>query len=531
MPFSKKITMSAVADERAAASAALDSANERLAALCQSHSATFVAVEKRNQKIAESLKSLLEKLPETDTTKDALQQNALGDLTERHRIRRRTLLQHASLLELLELPVILDACVRSQMYDEALQIAAFSTQQLHSHDSPIIQNVVKEIKHRQNDLRHHLLARFKSTVSMPECLEVITAIRRLNTIELEHTMENLEHAHEMSEYKLAVDFLEARDVWLESGTNQSTALMDAMEAYRTRVFAIATQYNAIFPSYENLLALWLSRRIQRYLGLLESLDSCVEIRDAVEAVLFFGSSLGRLGAEFTAMLDLKPALVKTVTAPWKQAVHQLATTLQICRDASAVSPLQSDAVVSATEEDEDDTNPPKIIMRTPPLARLVNGILEGLNELRRCLLPDSIIALRRELNAILTEAADTLKEHQRAAFGNLRQNAALLSDFFRTIVDPYCRGALETTLGFDVRAKIFYNAMRDGVSAATKTDETEEGEQEKEPKAEEDTGAVEDTPDGEEEVVEDEDAQDDSKEEETGAFSELGEEHERADDA
>lgn len=471
--------MSAVADERAAASAALDSANERLAALCQSHSATFVAVEKRNQKIAASLQSLLKKLPETEKTKDLLQENALADLTERHRVRRRTLLQHASLLELLELPVLLDACVRSHMYDEALQIAAFSTQQLQKEDSPIIQNVVKEIQHRKNDLRHHLLSRFKSTVSMPECLEVITAIRRLNTIEMEHTKEDLEHAHKMSEYKLAVDFLEARDMWLASGTIQSKALMDSMEAYRTRVFAIATQYNAIFPSYENLLALWLSRRIQRYLGLLVSLDNCVEIRDALEAILFFGSSLGRLGAEFTALVDLKPALLKTVTTPWKDAVQQLSATLQICRDASAVGPLQSEAVVTELEQEEDDASPPKIVLQTPPLARLVNGILEGLNELRRCLLPDSFIALRKELNAILGQAADILKEHQRAAFGSLRQNAALLSDFFRTIVDPYCRGALETTLGFDIRAKACYSTMREGIKTATKPEDTEEEKQER----------------------------------------------------
>ena len=50
----------------------------------------------------------------------------LADLAEKHRLRRRTLMQHSSLLELLELPSLMDACVRSSLYEDALSIAGKS---------------------------------------------------------------------------------------------------------------------------------------------------------------------------------------------------------------------------------------------------------------------------------------------------------------------------------------------------------------------------------------------------------------------
>ena len=124
---------------------------------------------------------------------------------------------------------------------------------------------------------------------MPECLEVVTALRRLNSIDLERRQQqlqvqqqhmtgngsssssststtDLERAHATMELCLQVDFLEARDIWLETGTTTTTShttsssskdkgatataitattaeedLLDTIERYRTRVFEVATR--------------------------------------------------------------------------------------------------------------------------------------------------------------------------------------------------------------------------------------------------------------------------------------------------
>jgi hypothetical protein len=181
--------------------------------------------------------------PEVSNVQQALEDgNSLSDLSEKHRVRRRTLLQHSSLLELLELPSLMDACVRSNLYEEALSIATFANtlERRHTEKNAVVLRVIGQIRSRQSDLRRHLLFRLKQSVTMPQCLEVVTALRRLNSIDLEGQQQD--DLHDAAEFKLQVDFLEARDAWLDSSPRTATAssvaaseqFLDTIERYRTR---------------------------------------------------------------------------------------------------------------------------------------------------------------------------------------------------------------------------------------------------------------------------------------------------------
>ncbi len=259
--------MGAEADERGVAKAALDAAEEQLRSLCASHAGTFVSVERRGAALEKALKELLAAVVSAETqvitAKPALEQeeeseSSLAALSEKHRVRRRTLLQHSSLLELLELPSLMDACVRSNLYEEALSIAAFANtlERRHTEKNDVVLKVIAQVRSRQSDLRRHLLHCLKNQVTMPECLEIITALRRLNSIDLERQSEtNLERVHAAMELSLQIDFLEARDAWLDQafvpgnipGLTQSSSssnskvsphsteqLLDTIERYRTR---------------------------------------------------------------------------------------------------------------------------------------------------------------------------------------------------------------------------------------------------------------------------------------------------------
>lgn len=324
-------------DERLLSQAALNSSNDVLRSLCVRFSPTFVAVERRDVRLDECLDSLLAKLD--DASDGAVQAekrleigtdpddtSSLSALAERHRLRRRTLLQHGSLLELLELPALMDACLRAGLYDEALAVAAFgntlerrhSMQHPHQHrektprndaeevregGEEVIQSVVWSLRSRESDLRHHLLSRLRGSISMPHCLEIVTALRRLNGVELERKRTgttarqipmptgldkeprvrrtgtrddkemDLEQAHSAMEMRLMVDFFEARDSWLgessstglsslplksterrrntnadDRGSNgpDSELLLNMIDRIRTRTFEVATQFLAIF---------------------------------------------------------------------------------------------------------------------------------------------------------------------------------------------------------------------------------------------------------------------------------------------
>ena len=294
-------------DDRNIAATDLKAAEDKIQSLCVSHAATFVAVERRGAALTASLKNLLVALedatPRVEEAKECLEmdgrssdiggesgsersnksnRNSLSALAEKHRMRRRTLLQHSSLLELLEMPSLMDACVRGHLYEEGLSIASFANTLERQHiggsksgdakndtpsKNPIVANVVREVRKREVDLRRHLLHRLRSDVTIPQCLEVVTTLRRLNGVELERSsresvngMNNvdLEKIHEAMEWRLQVNFLEARDVWLEGNTisNSSTLgmspqhsrklgkrmvssgnaeqLLDNIDVYRTR---------------------------------------------------------------------------------------------------------------------------------------------------------------------------------------------------------------------------------------------------------------------------------------------------------
>lgn len=234
-------------DERLVAKAALDGAEENLRSLCASHASTFVSVERRGAKLEALLKELQSSIStvlehNVVPSQEALEKDTLGQLSENHRLRRRTLLQHSSLLELLELPSLMDACVRSNLYQEALSIASFANAlERRQGNNNVVAKVVQQIRTREVDLRRHLIGRLKqSDITMPECLEIVTSLRRLNSIATENATTGASDA----ELKLQLDFLEARDAWLEAALRDS--FFDMIETYRARVFEIATQFNAIF---------------------------------------------------------------------------------------------------------------------------------------------------------------------------------------------------------------------------------------------------------------------------------------------
>lgn len=249
-------------DERIVAKAALEASEEQLQSLCASHAGTFVSVERRGQALETALNDLLKSVKTVEgqipTAQHALEQeeeneSSLAALSEKHRVRRRTLLQHSSLLELLELPSLMDACVRSNLYEEALSIAAFANtlERRHTERNEVVLKVIAQVRSRQSDLRRHLLHCLKNHVTMPQCLEIVTALRRLNSIDLERQSEtNLERVYAAMELSLQVDFLEARDAWLDQpagssgpsmsggrkhvAVRSSEQLLDTIERYRTR---------------------------------------------------------------------------------------------------------------------------------------------------------------------------------------------------------------------------------------------------------------------------------------------------------
>mmetsp|Transcript_10004 Transcript_10004/g.15110 ORF Transcript_10004/g.15110 Transcript_10004/m.15110 type:complete len:671 (+) Transcript_10004:72-2084(+) len=225
-----------------------------------------------------------------------------------HKRNRKTLKHNMQLVELLEIPQLVDACSRNGFHDEALELALFvnglerkhifaSEVRDHSDGTPrqsggnsVVQSIVNDVHTTLSDLRRQLLVRLSVESSLPKLLQVLSALRKLDGILADRQL-SLERqngfytpsltdqqAEEVRaglmrriETSLQMSFLEARGVWVESmlqgvqdeatGTystathqSDSTTLgpygrgIEILEVYRSSWFAVVTQFNALFGS-------------------------------------------------------------------------------------------------------------------------------------------------------------------------------------------------------------------------------------------------------------------------------------------
>lgn len=225
--------------------------------------------------------------------------------------------------------------------------------------------------------------------------------------------------------------------------------------------------------------MWTSRRVHSFLNLitmhLAAMDDSASLRDALEASIFFSTSMGRLGADFTAQIApiFEKRMHDIVVRPWKEGVQHFTETLRVCRDVGVVAPLVASKNTDEGSFDESPTEamhepqpPPRHLMCYPPLARLVNAILTGLNELRRCLLPGICQQLRQSLNQVIEEVRTELQNNDklvnapsyRGQASDLRQAAGDYRNLFDQLITPYLLGSLEAAIG-NQKSTIHYHTM------------------------------------------------------------------------
>ena len=262
--------------------------------------------------------------------------------------------------------------------------------------------------------------------------------------------------------------------------------------------------------------MWTTRRIDTFLHqqlsskYLPMISDTATLRDALESATFFATSMGRIGADFSPLLPafFNPRLISIVTSHWTDGLNALQDTLKVCREAGIASPLYNSREVispigiSIEEEEEEEgisavqstktPSPPRQLLSLPPLARLVNSFLTGLNELRRCLLASSFPQLRSDYHdSFVTKARAILVENERAVLkpgflskgeeaGKLRSVAVELKEEFDNCVEPYLANALEVSFGiFDNTCMLSNNILPENENLIVEGGQGEDDEEKK----------------------------------------------------
>ncbi|XP_017011284.2 conserved oligomeric Golgi complex subunit 8 [Drosophila takahashii] len=387
----------------------------------------------------EQLDTLVSKLPDLSVQCERFLQDS-SDLNEQRRLNSITLQKNAQLLEVLELPQLMERCIREARYEEALELAAYATRLgQHQGHIPVVKGIVRSVEALWHTMLVQLVAQLRTDLQLPKCLQIVGYLRRMQAF---------------GENELRLKFLQARDAWLSccleaipSGDAQQH-LSKTIEITRINLFNIITQYRAIFPEEDGglktqstslrplqgvscngdrLFQAWLHNKINDFLQTLEK-DLQLGV-GSVETVLgqcmYFGLSFSRVGADFRALMA--PIFVAVIRRRFESSVEQVNE--QFERELDRFTLINKVALHSHARKQldpaEESFAPPETLLDFYPLAALCNGYLSALNELRLCaplaLATDVTRCLQHSLQLAAQRVLAFYRQEQQAFAGSERE--------------------------------------------------------------------------------------------------------------
>ena len=397
--------------------------------------------------------------------------------------RSRQLQAHlGSVQELLEVPGLIEACVRAGAYDSALELGAFvaKLEVLHP-DLAAVRGLAREAAAARGRMLEQLLGRLETTVQLPECLRVVGYLRR---------------TARFSEGELRLQFVTRRDRWMQAAManlDHSAAAARAAAApaaaadpaaaagaggaydyikrltdlHRVHMFDIVMQYRAIFSgdggaggaavagggggfSGAGILSDWAAVAVGRYMGVvrarLAEISEGAQLASVLEHCMYCGMSLSRVGCDFRGLLVpfFEVRAAEIFLQGVAEALSSFSQMVHAHQWAAAPALVAPPKAAEAAPQGGGGDLPPLELLGHPPLAVLTNGLLAALNEIRHC----AALSLRPRvaggLEAALRDAAGTLAGLGEAAVleGPEREGHAEFCRAFREVAVPYLAGCL-----------------------------------------------------------------------------------------
>lgn len=346
---------------------------------------------------AESSREIFKQFNETENRLDGLVQkipkfvekcqsfcDTSKDINTHRRINSLTLTRNAELLEVLEMPQLMESCLRSNQYNEALELSQYARQLGTKHgDIPIISSIVAEIESSWSGMVGQVVGSLRGDLPLARCLQLVGLLRSMDAF---------------TEPELRIKFLQARDSWLQSlltaipKDDSNLHITKTIELSRIYLFNIITQYKAMFNDDEpgrdltvNECAIfyhWIEEKISQFLMTLEQdLPGVTSIDSILGQCTYFGLSFGRVGVDFTGrMCDI---FVRVIGEKFETSVRK--TTKKFEKDMESftlINKIQKTNVKMTTTIKSE--NPPEQLVEFYPLAEYCNGLISAFNEIRLC---------------------------------------------------------------------------------------------------------------------------------------------------
>ncbi|MEQ2170641.1 conserved oligomeric Golgi complex component, partial [Goodea atripinnis] len=332
------------------------------------------------------------------------------------RMNSLTLNRHTEILEILEIPQLMDTCVRNGYYEEALELASYVKRLEKKHSTlPVIQGIVREVRQSAQLMLNQLLQQLRTNSQLPVCLRVIGYLRRMDVF---------------TEAELRVKFLQARGSWLNSilaaipEEDPYFHITKTIEACRVHLFDIITQYRAIFSDEDPLVAPaggqvalgevaifygWVVQKVAEFLETLER-DLQRGVGGRLDSLLgqcmYFGLSFSRVGADFRGQLAplFQRVALQTFQGAVQEAMEKFQEDMNLYTLIALPSVLGGTVPNVAPSVQPGTLQPPMALLDFQPLACFLNNILSAFNDLRLC----CPLGLAQDISRSLEDALKTV---------------------------------------------------------------------------------------------------------------------------
>lgn len=404
----------------------------------------LLAIREEVSSIDKHLDSMITEIPKLTSGCTEFIESA-EEILEKRKMNQMLLANHSTLLDLLEIPQLMDTCVRNGNYDEALDLEAYVCKLSTLHPKlPIIQALAAEVKQTTQSLLSQLLQKLRSNIQLPECLRIIGYLRRIGVF---------------SEYEMRLQFLRCREAWLTGileDLDQKNAyeyLKGMINCHRMHLFDVVNQYRAIFAddtsgSEENydggLLFSWAMHQITAHLKtlkvMLPKITEGVSLSNILDQCMYCAMGLGWVGLDFRGLLP--PLFEEAVLKLFLKNMSTAVENFQLVLDSHRWVPLPAVGYPahSVGEESQEDVTPPSYLMEHPPLAVFINGVSAAMNELRPCAPLSLKHVLAQELIKGLQAVSDSLLRYSTTRM--LRENeSGLFLSLCRAFIEvayPHC---------------------------------------------------------------------------------------------
>ena len=346
-------------------------------------------------------------------------------IRQQQQLNRLMIDNQVALLELLEIPQLMDTCVRSALFDEALDLYHYATALVRRHPSiGIIADIVHEMTATKKQMEASLLNLLSTHIQLSQCLKIVSYLRRLDGYDEATLRQQFLTCREQYLYTLQASIAGGGSSGGVGGSGGGAVggyeyLSKFLDGQRVHLFDIVTQYRAIFVDDTvaadeersddgGLLYRWIHHRVSILLDTLaKQLPSITEgsyIYNLIEQCSYCGASLARVGIDFRPMLP--PLFEECVMRMFKQSMEG-------CVEALLLGMNEYGWWVSSRELARMGLPMDKsgALMSYPPLIMASNVMIAAFNRLRHCALLSIASAISAHTERVLLDLVAALRNY------------------------------------------------------------------------------------------------------------------------